>query len=143
MKCPKLCVEFYTKIVYHQFYFLVILKIPTQGAKRRKEVLSCDYLEVCMYVRNIVTVILRNFHFNWNFRKYQINFYMSWISRTSEGGRPNASNIATTTEYCPWVGPSVGFAHAAIINSISSKNLTRFILLNFWRRNYNIFLCFP
>ena len=37
------------------------------------------------------------------------------ISRTSEGGRPIAPKIATTTEYCPCAGPSVVFAHASKI----------------------------
>ena len=46
--------------------------------------------------------------------QFESIFNLSRISRTSEGGRQNALKIATTTEYCHWVGYSVGFAHASI-----------------------------
>ena len=76
-----------------------------------EEVLSRGYLNVCLSVRNIVTVTFIKMSFQLEFLKISnqiATFDLSRISRTSEGGRPNAPKIATTTEYCPWVGPSVG-----------------------------------
>ena len=54
--------------------------IPTQGAKRRKEVLSRGYLEVCMYVRNKrrrhYHQIVTKFLFKKNQKKYRIKLQL-------------------------------------------------------------------
>ena len=119
-------------------------KYSHSRSEATKEVLSRGYLEVCMSVRNIVTVtfrknvisigILENLESN----DQIATFDLSRISRTSEGGRPNAPKIATTTEYCPWVGPSVGLPMRLKFGSMSVTSLQWYsekmsFQLEFWK----------
>ena len=91
-------------------------------------------VDIWMSVRNIVIVTFRKNVISIGIlENLKSTFDVSRISRASEGGRPNAPKIATTTEYCPstseycpGVGPSVGFAHASKIY----LNLIAYILIN-------------
>ena len=83
---------------------LFLLKERSDGGGTISRLFGSMY--VCMSVRNKRR---RQYHrnaflFKKNGKKISnqiATFDLSRISRTSEGGRPNAPKIATTTDYCP------------------------------------------
>ena len=77
-----------------------------------RSIINYKLLFECLSVRNIVTVNVISLEILENLES---NSELTRITGTSEGGRPNAPKIATTTEYCP----SVGFAHASKFFTIS------------------------
>ena len=85
------------------------MSVTRFASYRRRSMSIFGSMYVCMSVRNkrrrqyhqIVTKFLFKTPEKMKISNRIATFDLRRISRTSEGGRPNAPKIATTTEYCP------------------------------------------